>query len=399
MTDDAYSAGENVARYRYRRQLTQEQLAERAGVSLSTVKSIERGARAGRMATLNRLARALQTTTSDLLAPERGATPTRVGPPDGLLAVRRVLSPPLGLAEAAGPPASARAFAASLAYTERLYHDDNYDLVLDAVPVLVEEGRALHAAGEPMPLAQAYMTAGQVLTQVRQLDLANHALHLAHGVAAELGDEVLAAWVVTIQCWTLLLDRRFPEVERLALATAETIEPAMSDPASNRTGTWGWLMARASAAAVRDAKTDAAADYMAQARAAAARLGEHAPDMWMPPPIGGFCETTVAFKEVENAVILGETGRALERAEHIAPSTVPTMNNRMRHRLDLAAAHLAEHDTDAAVEELLSVREAVPEWLAHQGYARGLVRQLVETRRRAYADEVGLLADHVGIAI
>lgn len=56
------------------------------------------------------------------------------------------------------------------------------------------------------------MTAAQTLTQIRQLDLANHALHLAHQVAAEMSDELLAAWVVTIQCWTLLLQRRFPDV-------------------------------------------------------------------------------------------------------------------------------------------------------------------------------------------
>lgn len=403
MNETIPSAGEAVARYRYRRGMTQEQLAEAAGLSASAVKSIERGTRGGRMETLNRLARALGVTTSDLLVPAPGTQVVTVPEPDALLAIRRALTPPLGisLAEPA-PPTSQQAWQETLNYAERLYAEDRYDAVLSAVPVLLEEARAIHAANPTnvYPLAQAHLYAAQMLTQVRQLDLANHSLDKAMGLAQSTGDDLLAAWVVTVQCWTLLLQRRFREVEQLATLTADRIEPRMSEPPSPKLATWGWLMVRASSAAVRDARTADAEDYMRMARTAAARLGdEPAPQRWMPPPVAGFCETTVAYKDVENAVLVGEHGKALALAERVPPSDLPTANNRHRHQLDVAASHLARHQPSEAIETLLDVREAAPAWLRHQGYARGIVTQLVETRRRAYADEVGLLADHIGLAL
>lgn len=396
------TAGEAVARLRFRRRMTQEQLAEAAGLSVAAVRAIEQGAREGRMSTLSALARALGVRTSDLLVPERGAPVVHESQPDALLAVRRVLSPPLGLP----PPepdkvTSVDAWQRTLAYGERLYDEDNYDAVLESVPALLDEAYALHAAGVDggaEAYAQAHLYAAQLLTQVRQLDLANHALGKAMDLAGELSDELLAAYVVTIQCWTLLLQRRFPEVETLAVQTAERIEPQMSSRATRQLATWGWLMARASAAAVRDARTDDAEDYMSQARTAAARLDGHVwATGWSPPPVRGFCETLVGFKTVENAVLVGDHGKALTLADRLPPSTVPTVNNQCRHRLDIASSQLATHQPAEAIETLLNVREAAPEWLRHQGYGRALIGQLVEQRRRAYADEVSVLADHVGV--
>jgi hypothetical protein len=70
-----------------------------------------------------------------------------------------------------------------------------------------------------------------------------------------------------------------------------------------------------------------------------------------------------------------------------------------RHQLDIAASHLALHKPTDAIEQLLDGRDQAPEWMRHQGYARGLVSDLVEARRRAFADEVGLLADHIGLRL
>jgi hypothetical protein len=50
-----------------------------------------------------------------------------------------------------------------------------------------------------------------------------------------------------------------------------------------------------------------------------------------------------------------------------------------------------------AIGTLHEIRADAPEWLAHQRYACDLVGTIVETRKRVYANEVSVLADHVGV--
>jgi transcriptional regulator with XRE-family HTH domain len=70
--------GDRVAEIRTRRALTQEELAERSGVSVATIRKLEQNDRtSARMLTLHRLANALDVTTSDLLRP----APRLAGPP------------------------------------------------------------------------------------------------------------------------------------------------------------------------------------------------------------------------------------------------------------------------------------------------------------------------------
>jgi transcriptional regulator with XRE-family HTH domain len=402
---DGPSAGERVARYRYRRQMTQDELAEASGLSASAVKSIERGVRTGRLTTLNRLARALGVTTSDLLAPAPGAPVVSEPGTDPLLAVRRSLTPPLGPPGDSGPdePSDAGdvgAWRDTLRYADRLYEQDRYDDVLAAVPTLLDEARALHAAdpARELPLAQAYLYTAQILGEVHQLDLAQHALDKAMQVARRASDELLAAWVVGRQCWVLLRQHRISEAESLAAGTADLIEPRMSTSSTEALSTWGWLMLRASSAAVRDARADDAQEYLRMAGSAAARMNHQRPRRrWVPRVVAGFCTTTVSYKGVGNAVLLNHPAAALSLAQHIRPSRIPTTTNRNRHRLDVAAAQLAEHQHAEAVHTLLDVREEAPEWMRHHVDARDVVGRLVENRRRAFADEVGLLADHVGV--
>ncbi len=64
--------GQQVRRIRQQRRLTQEKLAERAGVSLSFVDHIERGSRKLSLETFCRIARALDCTANDLLPMEGG---------------------------------------------------------------------------------------------------------------------------------------------------------------------------------------------------------------------------------------------------------------------------------------------------------------------------------------
>lgn len=62
--------GQRIRHYRQKLHLTQEQLAERAGVSASFMGHIERGSRAASLETVMQLCAALDVTPNDLLADE-----------------------------------------------------------------------------------------------------------------------------------------------------------------------------------------------------------------------------------------------------------------------------------------------------------------------------------------
>lgn len=67
------SLQENLRRLRRERGLTQESLAEKAGMTYRHVQQIEAGARPGlQVATIDRLAVALQVTAASLISPEAG---------------------------------------------------------------------------------------------------------------------------------------------------------------------------------------------------------------------------------------------------------------------------------------------------------------------------------------
>lgn len=67
---DYPALGQSIRMYRKKLRLTQEQLAEQAGVSASFLGHIERGSRIASMETFVRLCQALKVTPNDLLLAE-----------------------------------------------------------------------------------------------------------------------------------------------------------------------------------------------------------------------------------------------------------------------------------------------------------------------------------------
>jgi hypothetical protein len=87
------------------------------------------------------------------------------------------------------------------------------------------------------------------------------------------------------------------------------------------------------------------------------------------------------MKRVENAVIDRRPDTALHLTRLVPEHQRPTSDNRNRHLLDVAAAHLElrHHDEAFAVLQRLS-GEAGP-WLAEQRLARDLLGQIIGRRR------------------
>ena len=140
-------------------------------------------------------------------------------------------------------------------------------------------------------------------------------------------------------------------------------------------------------AAVRDNRRGEAEDLVSLARAAASRVGrEICPDRSTTRTFGPL---TVWMIAAENAAIERQPDQVITVAENIPaiagafpPGILhPLSASRCRHRLDVANAYVMKRDYPKALEMLQGLRAEVPEWLMQQGYARVVMRSIVDQRR------------------
>lgn len=403
--------GEHLARIRRQSTLTQEQLAERAGVSVETIRKLEQGERQGaRTATLNKLARALGVPTSALFGNAARAAADREpdARPLSLVGVRRALTPVTGLdgVPLDGPdgvqPPTLHGVRRAVAGANATYHANDYAVTLAALPELLAEARMLVDAldGDDQLRAhaiasQAYQVTGRLLIQLRQADLAHVALAAAMDHARRSEDQVIGASAVAPMCWLLLRQGRFVEAERLAVTTADRIEPRMSTATPAELAAWGFLLIKAASSAVRDARDDDAGELLEVAAAGARRLGDrNSPHA----DVAGndFSSEAVRMMQVECAVIAGQPDRALELSGGVPRSPQVTPSSRQRHRLDIAWSHVQTGQYADATSVLMELRHRAPAWLRQQRYAREVVSTIAAERRRAMSAELAELASLVG---
>jgi transcriptional regulator with XRE-family HTH domain len=406
---------DNVKKYRRRKGWSQEDLSEHSGLSIGTIRNLEQG-RTVRMETLHTVARALNVKTSQLMAsdepqPVRRDDPNRLNLRD----LRTALTPPVGLADTA--PATddepnLRTFRRTVYDGAKLYHSDSYRSVASQLPALIRDANdavAYFDNGEEhrqalLARAEAMQLAGRYLTQVRQYDLAYTALSRAVTDAREAGDRLTAASGVIGMCWLLLRQGRFDEAEQLAATTADQIEPALSKASPDECAAWGWLMLRASAAAMRNNRPSEAREYHRVANAAAAAVGqEHTGSYFRHWTTFG--PVTVGMKQVEDAMILGDS-RAVVRlsAEDntLSPKAWkqlgrPSDDNWNRHRLDVARAYARTRDLTGAMDELKQVRRNSPEWIKHQAMAAETMEEILRRRKRTLTSDMREMAAYLGV--
>lgn len=409
--------GDNLARIRVSKGLTQEDLEERSSVSVSTIRKLEQGDRkSARVSTLRKLAQALNVRTSDLFRP----SPEPVSPLDetvhaDLFALRRTLKPVRGLAGIQMPdldgPVTYELVRASFLAANGLYREDDYRAVVQTIPPLLLEARSLVAGARSGDeeraaltlLSQTFQFSAQALIQLQQYDLAYQAISEGITAAERADDPLLGAWNVFNECWLFLREGRLEDSRRAALTTAEAIEPRFSTGDPAEFATWGWLLLWASAAAVRNNQGDDAEEMLTLARAGAHRIQGReleAPALWAArgaSTFAGFSPELIQIKAVEYAVVQGKSARALEIHEGVRPSGKLSSSTRHRYMLDVASAHAAESNTTESWAILHDLRTRVPHWLKYQSFARRVVDQLIDDRSRALRAEHAEIASFLGI--
>ena len=402
--------GDRIRELRRRRGLTQEELAENAGLSTQVVAKIEQGGSA-RMETLHSLARALGVVTMWFVAagtPE----PQEESLSDLVLAdMRSAIHPPIGITgqplfgmTSDGAPDLGR-LRHAVENVARAYHGDRYDDLGGLMPSLVRSAHHHVDAFDTGPdriealrlRSDITGLAGRYLIQIRMHDLALIALHDSLRDAIEIGDTPLAAAAISSQAWAMMRQGRLCEVEDLCANAANEIEPRMSTATPDQLSGWGWLLLRAGAAAVRNNRAEEAREYVAVARTAGARLQrEH--DNLSGHKSFGPVSAGVMGPEIEN--LAGEPGAAIRLAAEIPqgkdtrPTEISTWN---RHLLDVASANVRVGAPDRATEIMTGLRLEQPGWLRNQQYARDVTREILGTRARMPTEEQRALADFMDV--
>lgn len=400
----AWGLGENLARIRKARNLSQEELAAAAGVAVDTVARIERGERqTTRTATLNKLAMALGVEPSTLL----GILPPPAEPAASNLSdLRRALTSTVevpGLADFTDlretvPLTELRA---SLAYAWQSYIAGRHAELLHTLPVLLTDARRLvhEAKGARQNsaysvLSGAYRLGAGTAGRFGMDDLAFIAAERAVRAARVSDDPEIGIAVSTrYLVWVLVRQGRSAEAETVALRMAERVEPRMSDRNTRALGVFGNLLFNAASAAVRADRGDRAGDLLRVAQAAAVRSGRDEVS-----EAGIFGPHIAAIQGVDLAMRLGDPEEALRLAESVPRANGPVPPFwAAGHRIHLASAAAELRQERRALSLLAEARDIAPDWVRYQPLGAGVMREIVDRATRRRNDEFAELAEHYGV--
>ncbi|ANP55017.1 transcriptional regulator with XRE-family HTH domain [Streptomyces griseochromogenes] len=388
--------GKRLQDVRKRRGLTQGQLASESGVSLSLIRKLEQGERADtRLETARRLAQVLRVPTTILMAEHEDEPEVAPSTGDRWEAVRRSLVAPIRADGVAEEP-TVRGVQDALESALPLFSGDRFAELSVILPPLLRDADIIAESGPEGRAVRVRLSqlTGWLLTQTRQFEAADIALSRS---LEESSDRLQAAATVSTQCWLLLRRGRLAEARELATRWADEVEPRISRATPTELSAWGWLLLRASAAAIRDNRAGEAEEALRYANSAAVALGrEFAP---RDDFLQAFGPVTVALKRAENAMIIDKPDLVLKLSARIPTNGMrPTSNNRNRHLLDVAEAHARSRDYAKSVEVLQGIRADAPQWLPNQRYARDIFGRVI-ARRRTLTPEMRELADAIGVPV
>ncbi|GAB3937441.1 helix-turn-helix domain-containing protein [Micromonospora vulcania] len=186
MTGDELPIGRRVARWRVRRSMTQQMLADRVRRSKSWVDKVERGVRTlDRYSVIQELAAVLRVDPEVLLGPDRPPPSATAGPLDGVDGIRAALAR-YDIPQA--PAQEVDELRRQVGHAWLTYQHAHYAQLVRVLPGLLD---AAQGARSPELLVQAYRICSSVLVKLGEPDLGWLAADRAMAVAGD--DPVLAA--------------------------------------------------------------------------------------------------------------------------------------------------------------------------------------------------------------
>ncbi|MER7046913.1 helix-turn-helix domain-containing protein [Streptomyces jumonjinensis] len=397
------SLGDRLAELRHRRGMTQEQLAERADLSVDVVRKLEQGRRkTARLSSINALARALDTEPSYLVGQPstfETSSETANGLPS-VLALRQAVSPVdelLGGEPDPEDPPSIQDLQAALRSTERIRREGRMGEIGVLLPQLVRDARAAaHAytgrdrAAAHSVLTVAYQVAATTLTALGKEDAAFTAMERAMAAIQLSDDPNLETLSASTLAWVFTKQGRLDDAERIALARADQIEPGFrSDPED--LALWGILLLRAATAAARQERHGTVQDLLRRAKGAAHAMGRDLTIYATP-----FGPTNTGIAEVNFLVEMEKSPEAVRAARAVTNLGALPATWRARFHVDRALAYTDLGKDRMAERALLRAEEDAPEWMRYHSTTRRLIADLRERAPRRDALVLGL-ADRLGL--
>jgi transcriptional regulator with XRE-family HTH domain len=394
--------GERIKQLRLERdpQMTQRELAERAGVSVDLISKLEQGQKqTALVVTLHKIAGALDVDVSALLS-----RPSRIDVAEddqdrGVLAIRRAITAVRDDAE----PASVAALQRSARHAWSVYWTNQFDVLGGVLPSLIGAARASARQTTTSPetfavLSDVYGVAASTLVHLGHIDLAYLAMDRAIAAADRSDDPLRRASLSGWMSWLLLHQTgSSDQAQRLAVEEADRIEPRLGKAKPEQISVWGSLLVSGAVAAARQDQPAEADDLLNLAQAAATRLQadnyEVRTDYERP-----FGVPLVVMQSVDAAVVTDRPGRALEFATQMPPDAALPLAAKARHLADVANAQTSLGRDREATDTLLAIERAAPHWMRYQAYPRTIVRELLERERRARTPRLRGLAHRLGVA-
>jgi transcriptional regulator with XRE-family HTH domain len=397
---------DNLPRIRRARGFTQEELAERSGVSIDVITRLEQGRKhAARWSTLIALANALDVTVPLLISPPGLIAHDAPGALVDVAALRQAITYTgdiAGLIELAEheevlSPTDLRE---SINALWKGYQEGQFALVASVLPgVIGDVRRLIHSGtGDDVTRAQGLLAtcmnaSAGITISFGHPDLAYLAIERAV-TASRLADSELAGVAsAAFTSWILVKQGRYAEAEHVAAAAANRAEPSFSSKNRGQWATFGHLLINSSCAAARGGSLARADDLVETAKAAAARLGRDGIEEW-----SVFGPRVAAIFAVDNAIEAGDYETALVRSSAIPPAQGGSLPRtwEARYLLRSAYAYSELGNDGAAIDTLVAAKELAPEWICYYPLAANVVTDLLERPTRPNA-RLSDLATHLRV--
>lgn len=390
--------GRRVEALRRRKGLSREALAGLAECSASLIKSIEMGRRNLTLTTAQRLAPILDVRDlSEFYGPAVQLTLDAKPLHDGLPEVRRALTS--WHLHLDGQPESVDYLRGALDAGWRTWHTSKHQRsdVAALLPTLLDQAQRaarLHTGTDQQAaaaiLAEAYHLAQAYLAWHGDRELLFLAVDRGMHAALASGDPVTiggAIWYAA-HVWRNV-GRSEESLHQLAEAR-ELVAADGGDVLDERHLAMLidlWLCSALTRARSRD--LSAWADW------------EHAHDLAQQLPatyVHPWTRASRAIVEVygiQVATDLGDVDDARRRSQNLDPETIPSVERRARHYIELARAQVAS--AEAQVQLLLKAAEVSPDVVAHTPASRDIIRRLMTETPASVRSEVDQLARITGV--
>jgi transcriptional regulator with XRE-family HTH domain len=381
MDDQVYRRiGENIAKWRQRRGISQNVLGGLIGRSESWVSQVERGAlKVDRLSVLVAVARELGVQVADLVD-ELPIVRAGNGPSfEGLQSLRSALQLPDSLRIDAEPERNPVKLRREMDDSWHLFHACRYGTLAAILPLL----RSRIGANSQI-LAEYYQLTSGMIKKLGDAHLARLLAERSINHAADIRDDGLAAagaWRLSFACQSLGLHDE-------AVSVAMAAESSLTDNVEHLAMRGALHLNAAIACGLKEDRV-AAREHLTEARAIGPRVRDgNAHQTFFGP-------TNVRITEVSVAVELHDGVDPL--AVSTRPPLIESAERRARHLIDLAYGHAQLGKDEAATERLLEADQIAHEEVRLNPRVRTFVGQLLDRERPSFRTKVRTLAQRAGV--